>query len=285
MSDLGTEVRYRARRAARKVSWAMAGLWLYLLPLPLLVNAIWMLARGNLRDVLYSLGFYAVFAVSGWLIRQVTAKEAKALTEPIGHAPLFPYRGLAAVLAGLATFGTAWLLAWHDFWMAIVFGVGAAAGVVATYGLDRFGAVISLPSRAEDAVFEALDQARRSLSELRRMKINMANREFRDRLGRLEDWGDRIVKQIKEDNRDLKRAREFLNVYLEGAIKVTANYLKTHGHTGEQAAALEARYSELLEGMEREFEAQHNRLLRDDILDLDVELELLSQQLRQKGML
>jgi 5-bromo-4-chloroindolyl phosphate hydrolysis protein len=285
MSDLGMEVKYRARKAARRFGVAVAGIWLFLLPLPLLVNAVWMLARGSARDVLLSLGFYAVFAVSGWLVRRASALEARALGDPLGRAPRLPYRSIAAVLAGLATFGTAWSLAWHDVWVSILFGIGAGAGVLALYGLDRFGAHLTLTSQAEDMVFEALDQARRSLAELRRMRMNMQNREFRDRLDRLNDWGERIVKQIREDHRDLKRAREFLNVYLEGAIKVTANYLKTHGHAGEQGATLEARYRELLEGMEREFEAQHARLLRDDILDLDVELELLTQQLRQKGML
>lgn len=285
MSDIKSEVKYRARRASRKISWAMAGIWLFLLPLPLIVNAIWMLARGNVRDTLLSLAFYALFGFSGWLIRRTTALEAKALQQTLGHAPIMPYRGLAAIFTGLAAFGTAWLLAYHDFWISIVFGVGAGVGVFAAYGLDRFGAMISLPSSSEDAVFEALDQARRSLSELRRMKMSMTNREFRDRLANLEAWGEKIIKQIKEDNRDLKKAREFLNVYLEGAIKVTSNYLKTHGHTGDQAETLEARYAEMLEGMEKEFEAQHNRLLRDDVLDLDVELELLTNQLKAKGMM
>ena len=283
MSDLGMEVKYRARKAARRFGLATAGIWLVLLPLPLLVNAVWMLARGNARDVLLSVGFYVLFAAGAWLVRTASRMEAKALGDPLGRAPLFPFRSAAAVLAGLGTFGTAWGLAWHDLWVSILFGVGAAAGVIAAYGRDRFGA--QLASGAEDVVFEALDQAKRSVSELRRMRMNMQNREFRDRLDRLGDWGEKIVKQIRDDHRDLKRAREFLNVYLEGAIKVTANYLKTHGHTGEQAAALETRYSELLEGMEREFQAQHARLLRDDVLDLDVELELLSQQLKQKGMM
>jgi 5-bromo-4-chloroindolyl phosphate hydrolysis protein len=283
MSELGMEVKYRARKAAQRFGLATAGIWLVLLPLPLLVNAVWMLARGSARDVLLSIGFYAMFAAGGWLVRTASRMEAKALGDPLARAPLFPFRSAAAALAGIATFGTAWGLAWHDLWVSILFGVGAGAGVVLAYGRDRFGA--QLAGRAEDVVFETLDQAKRSLSELRRMRMNMQNREFRDRLDRLSDWGDRIVKQIREDHRDLKRAREFINVYLEGAIKVTANYLKTHGHTGEQAAQLETRYSELLDGMEKEFQAQHARLLRDDILDLDVEIELLSQQLKQKGMM
>ncbi|MEZ5670090.1 MAG: 5-bromo-4-chloroindolyl phosphate hydrolysis family protein [Alphaproteobacteria bacterium] len=283
--DRAAEMKYRARRMTRKFSWAMAGIWLWILPLPLIGNAIWMLARGNLRDVLISLGCYAVFGLSGWLVRQATALEARALGDPLGRAPVFPFRTVAALLAGLATFVTAGFLAYHNLWMSLAFAVGAIAGVLVAYGFDRFGAQVSLPTSADDAVFEALDKARASLGELRRMKMNMSNREFRDRLGRLEEWGDKIIKLIKEDKRDLKRAREFINVYLDGAVKVTATYVKTHGHTGDQAEALESRFSETLEGMEREFEAQHQRLLKDDILDLDVELELLTSQLKQKGML
>ena len=285
MSDTKAAIKYRSRKMARQFSWATAGIWLFILPLPLLVNAVWMLARGNIRDLLLSVGFYAVFGLGGWLIRRASKLEAKALSDPLGRAPMFPYKLCAAALAGAAAFGTGWLLVYHSFWMALVVGIGAGIGTVLAYGMDKFGASISLPGSAEDAVYEALDKAKKSLSELRRMKMNIRNREFRDRIGRLEEWGDKIVKQIKEDNRDLKRAREFINVYLDGAIKVTANYVKTHGHTGDQAEALEARYAELLEGMEREFEAQHRRLMSDDILDLDVELELLSTQLKQKGML
>lgn len=284
MTDFKDDVRYKARRVVRKVRWAMAGIWLYLLPLPLLANAVWMLAVGNLLNLFLSLGLYAAFGLSGWLIRQATALEAKALSDPLGRAPLFPFRGMAALVAGAAAFGVALLLVGQGFWVSLLFGAGAAAGTVLTYGWDRFGAQIGLPATSEDAVYEALSKAGDTLRELRRMRLRMRNREFRERLDRLVGWGDRIVDQIKEDNRDLKRAREFLNVYLDGAYRVTATYLKTHGHTGDQAEALESRYAELLEGMEREFESSHARLMRDDILDLDVELELLTTQLKQKGM-
>ena len=284
MTDFKDDVRYRTRRFARKVSWAMAGIWLWLLPLPLLANAIWMLARGNVRDVLLSGGLYAAFGFAGWLVRRATSIEARELSDPAGRAPLFPFRTLAALIAGAAAFGVSSLLVYHGFWVSLLFGAGAAAGTVAAYGRDRFGAPIGLPATSEDAVYEALSKAGETLRELKRMRMQMRNREFRERLDRLVGWGDRIIAQIKEDNRDLKHAREFLNVYLDGARRVTATYLKTHGHTGDQADTLESRYAELLDGMEKEFAASHARLLRDDILDLDVELELLTTQLKQKGM-
>jgi hypothetical protein len=253
---------------------------LYLLAMPLVVNMFF--TSGN--DVLYSLGFYAMFALGGWLVQRAAALEAKVRSNPMGgRAPRVPYRAAAAVLAGLAAFGTARMLAGYDLWMSVLFGAGAAVGVLACYGLDRFGAAIR-PSPAQ-VVRATLDQAKHSLKQLRGMRKTMENIEFRDRLDRLSASADKIVKLIREDHRELARAREFLNVYLEGTIKVTRTYLKTHGHAGEQAAALETRYSELLDGMEREFQAQHARLLRGDILDLDVELELLSHQLRQKGMM
>ena len=57
----------------------------------------------------------------------------------------------------------------------------------------------------------------------------------RQRLERITTLAERILTHIEGDPRQLRRARKFLNVYLDGVRQVTAGYARSHkqGGTGE----------------------------------------------------
>ena len=70
-----------------------------------------------------------------------------------------------------------------------------------------------------DQVLEALAQAERSIVAIEQAGRDIRNAELNDRLRRIAKLARDILKLLEEDPRDLRRARKFLNVYLDGAQK------------------------------------------------------------------
>ncbi len=83
--------------------------------------------------------------------------------------------------------------------------------------------------------------------------------------------------------RDLRRARKFLNVYLDGAHKVTEGYAKTHARVA--APELDDNFRRVLITIEEVFQEQQQKLLETDITDLDVQIEVLTTQLKREGVI
>ena len=65
--------------------------------------------------------------------------------------------------------------------------------------------------------------------------------------------------------------------------RVTEGYAHAHrsGHTGE----LEENFRNVLQTIEGVFDEQHQKLLEHDKLDLDVQIEVLSTQLKKEGVI
>ncbi len=71
--------------------------------------------------------------------------------------------------------------------------------------------------------------------------------------------------------------------YLEGAQNVTEGYAKAHGDAG--SAELEEKFRNVLITIEDVFKEQHTKLLENDVMDLDIQIEVLQMQLKREGVI
>ncbi|HAO32370.1 MAG TPA: hypothetical protein DCQ84_05350, partial [Candidatus Competibacteraceae bacterium] len=101
-------------------------------------------------------------------------------------------------------------------------------------------------------------------------------------LRRIVGQARQILTMLEEDPRDLRRARKFLNVYLDGAKQVTEGYAKTHGRLN--TPELENNFRQVLATIEEVFGEQRQKLLEADLTDLDVQIEVLTTQLKREGV-
>jgi hypothetical protein len=235
--------------------------------------AVVALVRGRTEDFGYGAALAALFFLAGWLLRRGLAAERSAL----------PYRTLAALVLGAATFGVARALALHDLLPSLLFGAGALLGAFLAYGSEL------LPSRAELRSADEVDaarvvaEAREKLQRLSRARYQVQGApELAQRLDGVKAWIEKILKRIEEDPRDLRRARKFLVVYLDGAGEVAEKYV-AYQQKGE-AASFAPRFTALLEEMERVSAEQHEKLLHNDTLDLDVQIQVLNDRLKKEGV-
>ena len=104
----------------------------------------------------------------------------------------------------------------------------------------------------------------------------------RPTLERLCDQAREVFRVVEQDPRDLGRARTFLSVYLLGLRDATAKFAEIWPRSRDPEAR--AAYVDLLGDLETSFATHRSQLLLDDRSDLDIEIEVLRERLKQDGL-
>lgn len=261
------------------------GILMFLLPLPVLIAAVVSLAHGSLDGLLGNAAGYGLFLAGALLLRRGLLTEAEYGRRRVAKAP-WPLKTLGGGVIALATGITAWFGAGQHPAIAVAFGLAALLGCYLSYGFDprvakrftdRDGVDVT------DRVLEALTQAEASIAAIEQSTRNIRNAELNSRLRRIVAQARQILTMLEEDPRDLRRARKFLNVYLDGAKQVTEGYAKTHARVA--APELEDNFRRVLATIEDVFQEQQQKLLETDVTDLDVQIEVLTTQLKREGVI
>jgi 5-bromo-4-chloroindolyl phosphate hydrolysis protein len=265
-----------------------AAIILYFLPLPLLGKAFYELVlRGRFTNFVLTLALFALFIFGAELMRRGIAKSWDFKARKIALAGGAPLKSMGAAVIGVATFATAFLAADQSLPAAIAIGLGALLGLFLTYGLDARGtkgvAADAGVSAAE--VTESLGEARGRIGALEEAGKRLqggAAYELRQKIRDVVAAATKVLQLIEEDPRDLRRARKFLNVYLDSAKTVTENYASTS--TKSYSPEMESKFRAVLDDLKTTCEEQYKKLLENDTLDLDAQIEVLKVRLTKEGL-
>ena len=264
---------------------ALKGILMFLLPLPVLIAAAVSLRRDSLNGLIGNTAGYGLFLAGALLLRHGLLSEVEYDRRRVARAP-WPFKTLGGAVIALATSVTAWLGAGHHLVIAAAFGLVALFGCYLSYGFDPYTAKRFTDSGGidtTDRVLETLAQAECGIAAIEQATRDIRNAELNSRLRRIVALAQQILSLLAEDPRDLRRARKFLNVYLDGAKQVTEGYAKTHGRVS--APELEDNFRQALIKIEEVFTEQQQKLLESDVSDLDVRIEVLTTELKQEGVL
>jgi 5-bromo-4-chloroindolyl phosphate hydrolysis protein len=278
------------RNAATRRSLGATGaaIILYLLPLPLLGKAFYELVlRGRFSGFVLSLALFALFILGAELARRGIARSWEFRQRKIAQAGGAPLKTMGAGVIGLATGLTAFLAADQSLPASIAIGLGSLLGFFLTYGLDPRGAK-GLAADAGITIEEvqtALEEARGRIGAIENAAKRFAGAkayEMRQKIRDVVAAAGKVLHLIEEDPRDLRRARKFLNVYLDSAKTVTENYAAISNKT--HAPEMETKYASVLDDMKKTCEEQYAKLLENDTLDLDAQIEVLKTRLTREGL-
>lgn len=263
------------------VKTGIKGTLLFLMPLPVLIAAAIHLVKGHLFSSIIAGALFAGFMIAAMIARHGFKLESRFKKKKLARAPGTPFKSVAAVILAGTTGLTAFLLSDYGLFSSLLIGFVTLLGFYLAYGVDprrdKTGN-ISLGVSA-DEVFEALEEAEIKIATIEKARENINNINFDQHLKRIIKKARDILTLIEEDPRDLNRARKFLKVYLEGTARVTESYAKTHGRDAT-TKVLDTNFQEVLDSIESTFDEQHQKLLRNDQLDLDVKIEVLKTQLK-----
>ena len=275
---------YRQKVQTRRTGFGPFAL--FLAPLPLLIVVVSGLMQGQFFRIVAAACALGLAWTAGWFLRKARAYEIEAARRKWARSTRVPWRFSAAVFAGGSAFLVTTLLMEHNIFVGALAAIGGFAGVVLAYGFDpqydnkkdvsRFGVTT-------EEIVEALEEAEQNLSQIQEAAKGIGNSELKIRLGRIVEKTRGVLDLIEEDPKDLRRARKFLKVYLTGARDVTRQYARTHGQ--QQNEELEENFRNVLTSIEDVIEEQHEKLLENDVLDLDVKIEVLETQLKHEGII
>ncbi len=255
---------------------------LFLLPLPLLAVLLGQIVDGKVFAALTTAGALAGFYTGAGLVRKGLIQELiLKQRRHIANRPT-PFKLLGSALVSAATFATAWLLGDVSVFESLGYAAGALGGSLLLYGLDAQPKTVATTVADQPDVVKALAQAEQKILRIEEANQGINCVELTDRLNRITDKAREVVDVLAEKPDKLRRARRFLSTYLDGAEKVADGYARTHSRT--QSQELDDNFRQVLVTIEDVFQEQYDKLLEDDVLDLDVQIEVLQTQLEREGV-
>lgn len=267
----------------RRVKSKFVGLSLFILPLPLLLKAVLSLWTGDGGDFTASGASWLLFLLAAITCRRGMQAELTEADRPFVSNRALRLKMAGGVLVALATTATALFAVGHGAPIALAYGLIAGLGYFLLYGGEAARKPIQRNLGMEgDEVNRLLRQAYVRLDSIEKARRGIASGEFKQRLGNIVAGAERIIKLVADDPRDLRRARKFLTVYLEGAQRVTEEYARTNTHAG--SPDLEHNFRTVLVDIENTCDEQYQKLLEHDVSDLEVRIEVLSARLRGEGV-
>ncbi|MDX9897186.1 MAG: 5-bromo-4-chloroindolyl phosphate hydrolysis family protein [Desulfofustis sp.] len=276
---------YRQRRQQVAALTPRKSRLLWLLPLPLVPAMLIALAGGQFAAFVGNACAYGLFLAGAILTRHGFRQAVMHRQLRFQKGIRWPFKTMGGLTIALATAVTAGVGAGHDLPIAVGFGIGALAAYVMLYGIDGHqiprlvkGDAASL----QPVIREALQQAERQIFSIEQAGNRINQHELNERLTRIIALARDILFEIARDPRDFRRARKFLTTYLDGAERVVKGYAETH--TQLRTPILEDNFRRVLVTIEEVFGQQYQRLLDNDVRDLDVDMEVLENQLKSEGL-
>lgn len=261
-----------------------SALLLYILPILTIPAAIKALASGNLLGVIVNAGAYTAYLLAAQLLRRGLKAERIYQDKRVARAPKWPLKTVAVLLTSVTTFVVAWLGAKYAFTVSIAFGAFTFLGMSLFYGYDprRAKTILGDHGYSVEEISRTIEQAENVILSIENANDKINNREFNLRLDRICATARQIVDELEANPAAIRRARKFLLVYLDGAKKITNGYAETH--TQVETQGLEQNFRNVLDSLEAEFKLQQQKLLQEDLFDLDVQMEVLTKQLKHEGI-
>ena len=132
----------------------------------------------------------------------------------------------------------------------------------------------------------ALAEGTSKLETIRSEGRTIENGAVRRKVEDVTEVAERILKDIENDPKDLRRARQFFTYYLDATINIVKRYadLSRRGSRSEALTQSLAKTESTLDTLKKAYDKQLALLLEDDVMDLDAELELLERTIKLEGL-
>lgn len=148
--------------------------------------------------------------------------------------------------------------------------------------------IISIEMSKPDvaAIEQILSEANTKITTISTLQKKIVKPTVKAALGKVLIIANGIVDDIRNDPSDAKRARQFLNYYLDAVVRIMTSYTDLMDRNINSPEALGAinKVETLLLTLEVAFQKQRDALASNDVLDLDTEISLLDKTLGMEGL-
>ncbi len=258
---------------------AKKGTLLYLFLIPLFLSVVLALFNTDIKAFLLNGISFLLFLFVARIAQKGFIQEAQYHKDTFSQAPKIPYKMIAGYLLAGATLFTAYFAGGQDLGKSAFLAVIATVGYYLYYGFDpKSDKFNNLGDISAEFVLDTIKEAREKLADIQ-ADMNMIDDEaLYDKLSIAVAKSEAILQTIQEDPKDVRVARKFLTVYIDGVAKVTNAYasLDESQITPETKSKLHA----LMDDVEARFDKELKRLKENNAFDLDVHMDVLKEQIK-----
>ncbi len=257
---------------------ATKGILLYLFAFPLFLSVVIALFQTNIKAfALNTIGFLLFMGVIT-LAKRGFVQEAEYHASTLAKAPKTPYKSMAGILLGIVTFYSAYLTGGEGLFKSLFLAVIAVIGWFLYYGGDpKADKLENLGDISAEFVLETIQEAEGKLNAIKEHMKQIHDSTLHQKLTTALTQAEAILRTIEEDPKDIRVARKFLIVYIDGIAKVTESY--TEMDEAHIDASTKARLHSLMDDVQNRFEKELERLKNNNRFDLDVHIDTLKAQI------
>jgi len=255
------------------------GFLLYLFLIPPLVSVVLAILKLDIKAFFLNLVAFLLFFGALHFSKKGFAAEFEYKMANFAKAPK-PYKLMGALLLGLATFYSAFVLSGLGLFESLFMAFIAVAGYYLWYGFDpREDKIPDTGDMGSEVAYETLRQARERLRETKELLPKIKNYDLRRRVETTLHKAEEILKELDKKPAYVRQLRKFLVVYIDGVHDVTKSYLETQEEIGE---SLKAQLMRLMDEVERRFERELERVRASGAERLDTKIKTLDRQIKEQ---
>lgn len=137
-------------------------------------------------------------------------------------------------------------------------------------------------------VFEVDKAVKQGTDKLRKIRNRTMMIKSNDTASKIQDickTGADIFDYIQKNPDDLKKAKQFINYYLDATEKIVNRYVELSAAKEKSAEIEESlkKVEAMLQSINETYKKQLNNLLEDDLLDLNTEIKVLETTMKMEN--
>lgn len=133
-------------------------------------------------------------------------------------------------------------------------------------------------------VLAAIRQGTDKVTSIRNAAVNIRNPNAARRVRSICSTGDDIIRNFREDPKDVRIARTWLNSYLDQTLNIVQQYARVSSAQHDaKAITTMTQFEETLDVIDSTFKDLLRRLLANDVVDLEVDMQVARTMMRQEG--
>ena len=193
----------------------------------------------------------------------------------------YPYKTMGAIILSVTTMFSAYL-GEYSLVASALLGFSVLVGWYLYYGFDPMDDKIDgyENDKSAERIMKLLIEADEDISKIKEYAREIEGSTISPLMKEMADEFSKIVEHIQNEPDDYDTARKYLVSYLKELTSMSKTFVKLDAK--EKSQEIESAFKEVLKESIIKLQKQYDKLLDDDILDLDIKLSVMKKRFKNE---
>jgi len=274
--------RYTKNQSAQKLDIPkLTGIFFIFISLDYLASAFFALGQGKSFYFLISIAIFGMIVSSFVLLRHGKSQEVIYNNSKYATSPKYPLKTFGAIILACATTISAYFGS-YGLISSVMLGGSVLLGWYMYYGFDPMVDKIDgyESDKSAQRIMKLLIQANKDISSIKEYAKSINSATIAPLMMEMAEEFERIVKHIESEPNDYDKARKYLVSYLGELKSMSESFAKLDSN--EKIQEVQNSFKETLQSSIEKLKKQYEKLIDDDILDLDIKLSVMKKRFKNE---